>query len=84
MKGDDVEMIKLDIQLIIVIVRFAKDKSVETFNTSKGLILECYGRNKTVWQGSVDDVGIPRIYQTAADGALRVPGKHIDCRVMAV
>ena len=48
MKGDDSEMIKLDIQLLIVIVRFAKDKSVETFNNSKAMILECYGRNKTV------------------------------------
>lgn len=48
MEGDDSEMIKLDIQLLIVIVRFAKDKSVETFNTSKALILECYGRNKAV------------------------------------
>ena len=48
MEGDDSEMIKLDIQLLIVIVRFANDKSVETFNTSKALILECYGRNKAV------------------------------------
>ena len=48
MEGDDSEMIKLDIQLLIVIVRFAKDKSVETFSSSKDLILECYGRNKAV------------------------------------
>ena len=41
-------MIKLYIKQLIEIVRFTKDKSVETYNTSKALILECYGRNKTV------------------------------------
>lgn len=58
MEENNTEMIKLDIQLVNVIVRFAKDKSIETFNASKALIQECYKRNKTVVMEEVDTVGI--------------------------
>lgn len=48
LNGNNTEMVKIDIELVAMIVRFGKDKSVETFNASKSIILECYKRSKAV------------------------------------
>lgn len=48
LNGNNTEMVKIDIELVAMIVRFGKDKSIETFNASKSIISECYQRNKAV------------------------------------
>ena len=48
LNGNNTEMVKIDIELVALIVRFGKDKSIETFNASKSIISDCYQSNKAV------------------------------------